>query len=540
MYVLAFVLAIFFTVLSTAIMSYLAMAVPIGPWIEATLVLIGTIICRSILRQSLYQMVTPLLLAVAAGGIGGIIATACAFSFPTLFFLDPILFDRWFSQPLYFSAIMGGLVLAAGSLAMIIAQILEGPLLEEQKLPFAIGELVYKMITAQQNITRAGELAIGFIATFLFGILQELRVNARFFIPKSTLLVAQRIYGFFTLPPLLVRFDVLPLLLAIGFITGHLIAVPLALGALFKIAIIEPLNKAFFAPVLANDFILAFCSGMIVYGALISFLELPRYVSFIMQPSRWYTQSVGTIFFTLAKKVTYIEYIGAFISIFGFLTYMQFAPSVQCYLILGTALCTYQLSVIAGKMGIAPLGRFATFIMVPGIFLFGNDPVQATLIAAFVEICGGAATDILFGRRAARFAAIPMQTIKRYQWLGIIVSALSIGAIFWLLIAHFGLGSSHLCAQKAQTRALLLHVTTFNYTVLVLGVLFGGILKYFSINPALVLGGILMPFDYSLGLILGGIIALAATDRERWVPFWSGTFAANSIWMILKTLFTIR
>jgi len=133
----------------------------------------------------------------------------------------------------------------------------------------------------------------------------------------------------------------------------------------------------------------------------------------------------------------------------------------QIYLIVLTLIYTYQIVTIAGKIGLALLGRFATFVMVPAMFLFNVDAVQLVFIATFVEVCGGVATDILFGRKMARLSSIDQAQIKRYQYLGLVVSALSVGVIFWLLINQLHLGSSQLFAQRAQARQLLIHAKHF-------------------------------------------------------------------------------
>ena len=219
-----------------------------------------------------------------------------------------------------------------------------------------------------------------------------------------------------------------------------------------------------------------------------------------------------------------------------FLTYFGFSFIEQLYLIIFTFVCTYQITLIAGKIGMAQLGRFATFVMVPALFLFGVDAVKATIIATFVEISGGVATDVLFGKKMGHLAAIPKTQLKRFQLLGLVVSSLSVGIIFWMLINHFGLGSEQLFAQRAQARALLINVRSFNHYVLIIGAIFGFFLKKMKINPMLVLGGLLMPLNYSLGLIAGGLLTMFVEKREEWEPFWSGMFAANSVLELLKTV----
>src|SRR5207253_10315175 len=139
-----------------------------------------------------------------------------------------------------------------------------------------------------------------------------------------------------------------------------------------------------------------------------------------------------------------------FTGIVAFFSYLQLSWIAQLYLIVFTAWCTYEIAYQAGKIGLAPLGRFATFVMVPALLLFNMSIVHLVIIAAFVEICGGVAADVLFGRKLARNAHIDSHVVERYQWLGLVISALTVGIVFWLLISHFHLGSPELFALKSQ------------------------------------------------------------------------------------------
>jgi hypothetical protein len=191
---------------------------------------------------------------------------------------------------------------------------------------------------------------------------------------------------------------------------------------------------------------------------------------------------------------------------------------------------------IAGKIGLAQLGRFATFVLVPLLFLTNLDVVQITIISMFVEISTGVAVDVLFGRKVVALSGVDRRTARRYQRMGLIMSCAVIGLIFWLLTSHFQLGSPELFAQRGQARALLVYAKEFDYWVLLIGMLYGLVLKVVKLNPMLVLGGILMPLNISIGLVIGGLLTLLIKDTQEWFPFWSGVFAANSIWMLIQTL----
>ncbi len=521
---------------STGVMSYVALATPIGPWIAPTLVLMSTCLIRLLPADNANKL-TMIALATAGSSVGGILATALAFSFPTLYFLDPTLFLAWMAQPWYFCLIMFFLSIAAGGLGFIIANMLEKKCIEEEQMSFPIGQVTYEMIAVQNQGPKVWQLLLGFLTTIFFSIFQSAHRFIGQIIPRVITIIKTITWGPITIPTIQLRMDIFPMLLAIGFITGHVIAIPLAVGSLAKIIMVDPLNRIFFSYIHEMDFILAFCSGMVVIGALQSFFDFPLFVNnFSKKLKRSNAAEYYTTFAHYHRAVNTYQLIIIASIIIGFLLYFKFSILNQLYLIIGTIICTYQIIIIAGKIGMAQLGRFATFVMAPAMILFGIDVVKLTLTATFVEICGGVATDMLFGRKMGFLGNLNRQQVRNYQLLGLLVSSLCIGIIFWLFIHHFGLGSEHLFAQRAQARALLINATHFNFGVLFLGAIFGLVLKKIKVNPMLVLGGLLMPLAYSLGLIIGGFIAMFFSNKQEWEPFWSGVYAANSVTELIKTV----
>lgn len=542
-------------------MSYISMAAPIGPWIETTLVLAGMLLFNLLApRMTQARYVSSLGLSTACGAIGGILATAFGFSLPTLYFISPELFNSWMEQPLYFALYLTGLACAAGSFGFLLAHIFEKQLIVKERMEFPIGSLIYKMISAQDQLGKAISMAIGFLLTKILLYLQR----CTNFIAHQVTIFNKFAIGFITIPKLEIEIDLLPMFWAVGFVTGHVIAIPLLVGVASKIFCIEPLHKAYpfilrfienglsyvsfklpmgiSTNININDFTLAFCSGMVLFGALSSFMSLPKLIKSIgkkISGLQAKTESNNKEQKEFIKEFPWIQAGIALIFNLIFLAYFGFSILSALYLLIFTGVCTYQLMIIAGKIGIAPLGRFATFVMVPGMFLFGFNPVQTTFVAAFVEIAGGVACDVLFGRKMAMLALIERKKIIFFQWLGLIISALSIGIIFWILIHNFGLGNQAgaLAVSKAASRALLINIQNFDIIVLLFGLIFGYLLSLSSINSMLVLGGILMPIQLSVMLILGGLSTYLTKNKEEHYPFWSGVFAANSLWMLIKTFF---
>lgn len=511
------------------------MATPIGPWIAPTLVIVGSVLLK--LGMIRYRD-TELAYAVAGGSIGGILATACGFSFPTLYFLAPEIFTSWLAHPWYFGSILAFLCISAGLFGYVCACLFEKSFIYEQQLSFPIGQLVYSMLTAHDHVQNQRRLIAGFSMATLVSWLQGGLLRIPSLLPRSLFLLPTMHIGAWRLESISLRLDMLPMLLAIGFIAGHLITIPLIVGALSKIIILDTVQRWFFSHASNADFMLAFCSGIVLIGALQSFTDLPRMAKQFWQRYAQKKSIHSSSWIKDIFQVLNMVEVGIIaVAIFGFLTFMQFPILEQFFLIVATFLTTYQITMIAGKIGMAQLGRFATFVMIPGLILFGIDPIHATITASFVEISGGVATDILFGKKMGYLMHMPSLQLKRFQLFGLCIASISIGVIFWILITHFGLGSEKLFAQRAQARALLINARNFDLLVLGLGMIYGFILKRIKVNPLLVLGGLLMPINYSIGLMIGGVLPIFVADSKSWEPFWSGMFAANSIWELIKIVF---
>ena len=523
---LTIVLSLLLSLFSTAVMSYISMATPLGPWIAPTLVLIGMAFLR--LAHKHMNVSEEIVLSVVAGSIGGILGTASGFAFPTLYFLDKPLFMSWINQPFLFVAVLFCLCFFPGWLGIWLANYFEHSLIVTEELPFPVGSMVYKVIVSQTGrIKRSYDLFVGFWSSMIFCALHSGVCSIKGIIPAALTVLPAFSIGVVQMPAL--SLSLMPMLWAIGFVGGLTMISSLFAGSIAKIVIVDPLRVLYFAQVDSIEFTLAFCSGMVVAGVLFSFVTLGQ--------SCWRAKD-GSLFgrfsYTAMAREQLYELIVLLMGTGLFLYYFEFGLLLQAYLLFFSAVCAYQIALIAGRIGLAQMGRFATFVMVPALLLFKLNYVQTVLIATFVEMCGGVMTDILFGRKLAYLAEVPRAKVRRYQYFGLFVGSLMVGVIFWLLLRHFQLGSAELFAQRAQARALLIKAHHFDFWVLGVGLLFGMALKYTPFNPMLVLGGLLMPLDLTFGFVGGALLTLCVKDQQEWVPFWSGVFAANSIWMIIQ------
>jgi len=470
--------------------------------------------------------------AVAAGSPGGILATAIGFTFPTLYFLDKNIFNSWLLRPIFFCSFIFCIALICGLIAFYFANLVEDQFMQ---LKFPVADLTFNMITSTNSLKEAKQLIFGAISTIGFSLLTKL--------------------------------DLVPLCLSIGYVSYNFIAVPLFCGLVTKYLFVDYINKIFFYNLSSIEFMLAFCSGLVLFGALRPYFDtiflrkitpglrqrLPT-SSRLLRTGRWAQQyNCGLRSFTLSmarpiissvrrsyakadvSRDANILFIPLLIITSIFLYYFNFSLISQIYLIVFSLVAAYQVALISAKIGLAQLGRFATLIMVPAILIFKLDYIQITILTLFVELCAGIFTDLLCGRKLALLANADLNKIRKLQLVGIVVSSVTASIIFFLLIKNLHLGSDLLFAQRSQLRALLVNFRNFNFYVLLIGFVYGYFLDKIKINGMLVLGGLLMPLNIIIYLLMGAMVKYL-TKKDNLEPFFSGVFATQSIWILLRIL----
>ena len=517
------------SMVAAAMMTYISMINPIGPWVEPVVALM-TVGVASLFNFSQKEFAGSV---TAGASVGGIIGTALGFSFPTFYFLDKSSFTSLVSSPLYFCLLLTGVLLIASLFGFFLALIWEKDLLDEQKLSFPIGDLAYGLIGAQSKVKQSKDMLVSFVSTTLFCLLQDGLCVMWRVIPKSVTFVKSFNIGLVQIPAL--RFDLYPLFWAIGFVAGPMVFLPLMVGALLKVFCLDPVHTIFYAGLKYEEFQIACCSGIVGVGAVFGILNwlFSNFKNF-RSKNKYQFCNLSSFFLNHVKKLI----IPVSLVMFG-LNQLGFSIVSSIYLLVFTAGCVYQVLYIAGKLGLAQLGRFATFVMLPALFLFKLSFLQITIIATFVEVAAGTAVDILFGRKLSRLADLDHKKIFWYQLVGIFFSCIAAAGVFWLLVNYLELGSPDLIAQRAQTRYWLVSIKSFDPVLLILGAGLGALLKILKLNPMLVLGGILMPFNISLGLAIGGLGSCIVDDPNKYQPFVSGIFVGQTLSLIIVSLVSV-
>jgi hypothetical protein len=521
--------AAFLSLFSTSVIGYVSIVTAIGPWVGPTLALSSIVFFAPFCRSK-----DEMILAIAAGSMGGIIGTAIGFTFPTLYFLDQAQFNQLVSNQSTFLCLLMALVFVAGYFGHYCAHHVSDEFIEKQELAFPIGQLVYKIVNTQHQKNKTRQLLVGTGVGLGYALLQAKLFFGRALIPAKIVLWNEIKLWQLTVPALNFGMNLMPMFLSIGFIAGHMVTIPLLIGAASKMLIVDPINSLFFATISSMDFTFAFCSGIVLSSAVTGVTR--SFKQFCILMPKWFKSKKHEVVGKGISQQITSERIFLTILLMSFLSWCKFSPLAQVYLISATALCAYQISQIAGKIGLALLGRFATFVVIPGMLIFGFNAFQITIVSAFVELCGGVAAETLFGLKAAQMGGVDKNKMYWYQLFGIVCSAIATAFVFYFFVTRFKLGSPQLFAYRAQARALLVQATSFNYYVLGLGIAFGVFLKQMKANPVLVLGGLLMPLSLSLSLITGGALSHFTKNKEEYEPLCSGVYAANALAMFVKTL----
>ncbi len=533
---IVFLLGIFFVILSTSILSYISMATMIGPWIAPTIVIASSIILK--LRRGVFsvaQKSKELAIIQTIGSVGGIVAVGVGFSLPTLYFLDSGLFNKLISNPLEFAAFIAILCIAAGGFGIWLARVFADKFVVKEQLSFPVSKLIYKIITSQSQSKQAKTMFLGFSFAWIISFFRDGILRFKGFLPKVFYIFPSVFGQNFAL-------SVMPMFWAIGFIAGVKIVLPLFIGLLSKYLVIWPINNhfaylpfKFFNTLPAGDFITAFASGLAVSELILGLLKYPGIVwNKIKNSSGFnYFEKLKTKKlkngFNLLLNLEFAFVLG--ISLL-FLTYLKFSFVSQVLLLVFIVLATYQISYLAAKLGLVSFGRFATFIMLPMMMIFKLDAIQITMICVFFNVCAATASDLLFDYKVGELCSLDFEKIHKYQWLGLIVTSLTIGFILWILFTHFQLGSSDLFAQRGKSRALLIQSLSFDWKIVLMGFFYGVILKKLKVSPTMVFGGILMPNNLTIGLVVGAIVSYFTKNADERMPFWSGVFAGESIWIL--------
>ncbi|MGB8468454.1 MAG: hypothetical protein WCE21_05645 [Candidatus Babeliales bacterium] len=469
MHNITLLLTFLLTILATTIMSYVSLITPVGPWIAPILIVCARMLMQWHVRCNESRVAT-VGYAVAGASAGGIIATACAFSLPAFYYNDPTLVTQLMAQPVLLWGLLVALIGCAAFIGYVCAQWYESTD-AVRTLPFALSKLHATMI---HDAWSPMQIRRGIIGSVLM-VTGEL---------TRMLLCVQ-------VSPLRSTGVLFPIVIAVGYVAGHLLLVPVAVGLSMKL--VMQLNGV-------ESALMSVGAGMVIAATV---------------------QTMGAMLFTMVggiKKVRYLNFVHYLRKVcvanvmHGALGVLLCVPVLfggtlmqAAYVVGATGIAAYCLVTIAGAAGVAPLGRFATFAMVPAVLLFSFTQVQGLLVAVWIEIVGGVCADLMISRKMGQLLTLDATRVKQYQVWGLCLSVLCMATLCVLLPASLGIDTIAAYASRARARALLVQAPAYALQPVhaVGGFLWGIVLHMMRVNVLLAFSGLLMPVASSVGLLLG-------------------------------------
>jgi len=442
-----------FSLLGSLVSLYCGLSAGVGPWLLPLLgILIFSILSGIFGRSADRERVMGLALASFAASAA---STAVAFSFPILFFLDPVGWQLLLEVPFVFIGGLGFLIVSADVLGGLLVMWWQRDLLasdDQPAYPLAV------MLKQTLDACFAGAS------------------QALFYYGAGAACVASMVLELF-----MVTGSLQLLAAASGFLAGASLALPLLIGAALKQGIQWwGVWQAGFEIDVA--FGLGF--GLLAY-------------SFAQSTGRWLWQllrsgllgrSRPTLIGTFAASLLLaVALVGSGAAVRGV---------VAAVLFTGVGfLLLKQLALFVRRAGIAPYGRYITLALIP-LVLFGYSGAWLLTVASTLVACTGASI--------VSHMLVAHVGMQRKYWLALCFNAaVCVPLVLYFLLVMFPLGDAPFTAHRCLARALLLQQPSLSWPLFGLGSFLAFVCHLCRVETSLVFGGLIMPLPLSMALAAG-------------------------------------
>ncbi|MBI2353174.1 hypothetical protein HYV11_02975 [Candidatus Dependentiae bacterium] len=497
--------------LSTCLMSYLALGVEITFWVAPIFSLVVVVLLLPFFKKGKFDE-WPFFL-IASGSVGGIVGMSVAFSWPTLYFLHKKIFLEWMQSTLFFATMISALVIAAGTFALAIVYVSKTYFFNDQNMKFPTVRLVDSMLQYDARSFRSKMMGKGILASLVW----------------SAVGLLFRLRGF-----LLLQIHTIPTLLGIGFVAGHMVTKPLFIGMVLRILLLFGVKEWNLKPIVLEDLILTFSLGMLFALILLSLFSFLKYIkSFVRNEVEniAFSEIIKTLrndFFSLVLILC------AFIFCSVVLAYWNITILQQLYIGGAVTIASLIVASIFGQMGVLDLSSFGSFIVVPIGYLFPISSESKLIAFMFCTLVMGLLITILFSWKLANLAKISFKHLFGYQFLGFFISAISIGFIVWWYMERLRLGQSPLFSAQSLLQERFITLSGYDHSIFLLGFLAAMVIHFFVKDVSIVIVGCMMQIPTVAWLVLAGIIAYFINDCQRYYPFCFGLYASHAIWLFIQ------
>lgn len=507
-------LSVFLSFFSTSIMSCLALGIEITFWV-APIVSLAVIVLflQMIIRTKNIQDDATIIFS--AGAIGGMVGLSVCFSWPTLYFLHKNVFLSWIEFPLMFSAMIGLLIIAAGSLALLLAHGLRQYFTRYESAKFPTVDLVKAMIYPNDESSFAA-MVVGLLASFAWSCI--------------AVLFRASLKGFW-----LLQAHTAPTLISMGFVAGHLISWPLFIGMGLRFVTLFGLRDYVWPEITEDDFMLTFSLGVLLSLICLSVYALVKKTLYWLYNQNQKLNLFSLRFFFKNMRMAIFAIFTIVVCLMAFqswhITFLQ-----ALYLLFSVSIATTIIAYVFAEVGVLDLPNFGSFIVVPFFYFFSVSAESALIAFVFCTICMGMVVTLLFSWRLSVLTSISYERLLRYQLLGFVVAVISIGMLIWWYVTFLKLGDKSLFSDQALLQERFITLTIQGNGILLLGFLSGTVLYLLVADVSIVIAGCMMSFSVVMWLVAAGFLAKFIKNRERFYPVCFGMYASHAIWLFIQSL----
>lgn len=536
------IVSTFFAILASVVLLYISISSGIGPWIAPVIVLACAALGR-VFGLFGHQSSQRLALLQAMGAHVGLMAVAAGFTIPTYFFIDKTTFmDLVIEKPWAFCTRITLFFALWSIIGTFLGRVFAEHFLQDSTLKIPVADVVKTTINASGEKKEFESLLRG------VGLGAGLCVIKEFLLAR----LASGFLSFVSIPfigdmSVLVR-ALAPSIWAVGFIAGPAMAIAFFVGIVSKGLVLQPLHGIVTAwypnySLSFDQYLVAVSSGLILtelFAGLVGLVVRGVIACKNMQAVGMMASGVDEFWKKVQQLCSNVHYellgLGLCMGLLFFWWVGISSVWLLAYLTFAVGISVYQMTLMAGQIGLVQFGRFATFVMLPALVFFSVTPLQAVIISAVVCVVGAATANMLFQFRLADEYSIPRSTMYKIQLISSLLGAVSIAIIFWLLCSHLTLGSKEFFAFRGYSRALLIQSFNFDMVSVAVGLIFGLVLRYFGAAPSMVLGGLLMPKELVIAFVVGAGIGYFIENPKKYMATASGVFAAEAVWVFVRIL----
>lgn len=500
-------MSVFFSILSTGMMSYLAMNTPLGPWVAPVFVVVSMVLIILVFKNKWFY--EHAVITISSGSLGGMIGICFGLSFPHFYFLHKDIFMAWLQNPIQLWALIFCLVLVAGLYALFLGHFLRHYFLHRPRSTFPMSQLIHDIIFIDVA-KRAHHL-------MFFGASVGMFCNSLIMAGRSTLAIY------------ISRFQLLPLFFLVGFVTGKAIILPGIVGLVVHLLTLHVFQEQMSSTHSAHSVFITICIGMMVVELLhmLCLAWKNRKSLEVVHHNQYWKKKLKEPFFLKCY---------ALIMIFSFLLlhFFEVSTFVYFYAVIAIAWISKYMIQILSEIGIVPVDTYVWFIILPLIYMIAPTSMITLAVWVFAMLSLGIILDVMFSYKLADLAKVSYPKMVRYQLVSILSAAIFIGIFFIWYCKKWSLDTFQFIAPQADQLNAAISFGFYDYKVLLAGIVCGVAVLTITSELLSVIGVVLMTPYMSLTLIVAGIIAHFVKKRERWYPLWFGVYAGHMLWLMIQ------